>query len=208
MITYLRQTLTGLVQMQPTMNDMLHLRRVGELGDLTGVFKGIMDQAKGSQASSVPIAPVSTSSSEYQDCSTAIQQIEEVLNTSERYMQATERAPTIADIQAVLAVLSDSIGADCDGGAVMPRDTFEASFSIVLERRVEQECSDCRRRLYVIIKALSTILQMSQEGKSGMTNTIGGAMSTTTDAMMAASSAVTTTTTVTMMRLSTTMSSA
>lgn len=143
--------------MQPASNDMLAVRQLNSLGVLTGLVKGIMNPGGTSSpvASSPAIATPSSSSSsssEYNDCYEAIQQIEQVLNTSERYMG---NSTNIGYVEAVLAVVSDSLGDDCNTGNVMPKDRSE---KVTSPEEATSGCSDCKRRLYVIINGLQNIL--------------------------------------------------
>lgn len=183
--------------MQPTAENMLEARQLGDIGSLTGIIKGIMTPSNGlSTGTGTPVSPapanaVSSFMSQYQDCYDAVQEIEEALNTSERYMKASESGPTIKDIEAVLAVLSNSLEQQCQGG------------------NVTGECSDCKLRLYIIVNGLQNILAMVSEDEETMaSSTVGSVMTMTTVSTTAATtigSPVTTTMTMTMTSVSTFM---
>lgn len=184
------------MQLDSATNNLLEARQLGSLGSLTGIFEGILNPSAGSQTAAAAPAPVSApgpaaaipSPAVGQDCSDAIQKIDDALETSERYMKASGNQPTIKDIQAVLVILSDSLAADCDDKGVFSRGVSNIADAAALKSRAVKKCSDCERQLYGIVKGLQKILSMTQEGvdESSVSSAVGNALSATSTPMLAA----------------------
>lgn len=116
-----------------------------------------MDQGKGGGGAPTTIAPTVTTPAANNDCADALQKIDDALDMSARYMKVSGNKPSITDIQAVLAVLADSLDDDCKENDDRKRDPT------VLAAR-NSRCSECERQLYNMVKGLQEILSMTQDG--------------------------------------------
>lgn len=110
-----------------------------------------------------------------QDCTDAIAKIDQGLIISERYVNASGTQPTIHDIQAVLAILAESLSDDCKERKNPLNDTSTTRKPATIGPRATK-CSNCERQLYGIVKGLQQILSMTQMGEGEVSSVVGSAM--------------------------------
>lgn len=110
-----------------------------------------------------------------QDCTDAIAKIDQGLIISERYVNASGTQPTIHNIQAVLAILAESLSHDCKERKNPLNDTSTTRKPAAIGLRVT-ECSNCERQLYSIVESLQQIISMTQAGKDRASSGVGSAM--------------------------------
>lgn len=94
-----------------------------------------------------------------QQCSDAIAKIESALAMSESYMKAAGGMPTTKDIQAVLIVIEQSLGAECGNENTVSRD-FTNAGALSSRQLPTSTCSACERQLYHIVQQLQAIFAL------------------------------------------------